>query len=54
VYAVEGRRSEARKTLAYLLSDPQWGNVAPYSFAVTYAALGQKGSIPQASIIFRT
>ncbi len=42
VYAVEGRRSEARSTLSRLLVDPQWGKVAPYSFAVTYAALGQK------------
>jgi tetratricopeptide (TPR) repeat protein len=42
VYAVEGRRSEARHALARLLSEPKWGSVAPYSFAVTYAALGQK------------
>ncbi len=42
VYAVEGRRSEARNALARLLPDPKWGNLAPYSFAVTYAALGQK------------
>lgn len=42
VYAVEGRKSEARSALARLLPDPKWGEVAPYSFAVTYAALGQK------------
>src|SRR5579859_1972970 len=42
VYAVEGRKREARDTLAPLLADPQWGKAAPYSFAVTYAALGQK------------
>jgi tetratricopeptide (TPR) repeat protein len=42
VYAVEGRRKEARSILVRLLSDPKWGKVAPYSFAVTYAALGQR------------
>jgi len=42
VYAVEGWRTAARDTLEPLLSDPKWGEVAPYSFAVTFAALGQK------------
>jgi hypothetical protein len=43
-YALEGRNHRARTLLASLLSDSRWGDAAPYSFAVTYAALGQKDS----------
>ena len=41
-YALEGKTAKARALLSSLLSDRHWGDVAPYSFAVTYAALGQK------------
>lgn len=43
-YALEGKNHRARILLASLLSDSRWGDAAPYSFAVTYAALGQKDS----------
>jgi TolB-like protein/DNA-binding winged helix-turn-helix (wHTH) protein/Tfp pilus assembly protein PilF len=43
-YAMEGKSHRARSLLASLLLDSRWGNAAPYSFAVTYAALGQKDS----------
>lgn len=42
MYALEGNRERARTLLASLLSDSGWAEVAPYSFALTYAALGQK------------
>ncbi len=41
-YALEGKTEKARSLLASLLSDRHWEDVAPYTFAVTYAALGQK------------
>ena len=41
-YAVQGNKEKARTLLASLLSDRHWGDVAPESFALTYAALGQK------------
>ncbi len=43
-YALEGKSHRARSLLASLLSDSHWGSTAPYSFAVTYAALGEKDS----------
>jgi tetratricopeptide (TPR) repeat protein len=42
MYALEGNRQRARTLLASLLSDSGWAGVAPYSFALTYTALGQK------------
>jgi TolB-like protein/DNA-binding winged helix-turn-helix (wHTH) protein/Tfp pilus assembly protein PilF len=42
MYALEGNRERARTLLASLLSDSGWAEVAPYTFALTYAALGQK------------
>ena len=42
VYAIAGRKTMAWKTLHPLLADCKWGLVAPYDFAVTYAALGNK------------
>lgn len=42
MYALEGNRQRARTLLASLLSDSGWAEVAPYTFALTYAALGQK------------
>jgi tetratricopeptide (TPR) repeat protein len=44
VYALEGRDERARALLRHLLSDPGWGETAPYSLAVTYAALGDKNT----------
>ncbi len=41
-YALEGLAAKAKMALRPLLSDPGWQKVAPYSFAVTYAALGNK------------
>jgi TolB-like protein/DNA-binding winged helix-turn-helix (wHTH) protein/Tfp pilus assembly protein PilF len=42
IYALEGEKSRARSLLSSLLADDGWGTAAPYSFAVTYAALGDK------------
>ena len=42
VYALQGKRERARTLLASLLSDSGWAEVAPYTFALTYMALGQK------------
>ena len=42
MYALEGNRLRARTVLTSLLSDSGWAQVAPYTFALTYAALGQK------------
>jgi TolB-like protein/DNA-binding winged helix-turn-helix (wHTH) protein/Tfp pilus assembly protein PilF len=42
VYALQGRKDESLRLLRSLLSQPGWGAVAPYSFAITYAALGDK------------
>lgn len=42
MYALEGKKNRAASLLATFLSDPRWGHVAPYSIAVTYAALGRK------------
>lgn len=44
MYALEGRKDRARMLLASLLSDRRWGDVAPYSIALTYVALGQPDS----------
>jgi len=41
-YALEGLATKAESALRPLLSDPGWQRVAPYSFAVTYAAMGKK------------
>ena len=42
VYALAGEKNRARSLLSSLLADGGWGTAAPYSFAVTYAALGDK------------
>jgi TolB-like protein/DNA-binding winged helix-turn-helix (wHTH) protein/Tfp pilus assembly protein PilF len=42
MYALEGNTQRARTVLASLLSDSGWAQVAPYTFALTYTALGQK------------
>jgi TolB-like protein/DNA-binding winged helix-turn-helix (wHTH) protein/Tfp pilus assembly protein PilF len=42
MYVLEGNRQRARTLLASLLSDAGWAKVAPYTFALTYAALGEK------------
>ena len=42
VYALAGEKNRARSLLSSLLADHGWGSAAPYSFAVTYAALGDK------------
>ena len=40
--SLEGNTQRARTVLASLLSDSGWAQVAPYTFALTYTALGQK------------
>lgn len=41
IYALEGKKQQARKMLNLVLADDGWRKVAPYSFAVTYASLGE-------------
>jgi hypothetical protein len=42
IYALAGEKNRARSLLSSLLADGGWGMAAPYSFAVTHAALGDK------------
>lgn len=42
IYALEGKKQLARRLLNSVLSGSGWQKAAPYSFAVTYAALGEK------------
>lgn len=42
MYALEGAKDRAQGLLASLVSDSHWTQAAPYNFALTYAALGQK------------
>ncbi|HEV2175863.1 MAG TPA: tetratricopeptide repeat protein [Terriglobia bacterium] len=41
-YARAGRKDAARQALRGLLAGPGWAKVAPFNFAETYAALGDK------------
>ena len=42
IYALEGNKEQARRTLASALADHRWSKVAPSSFAATYASLGEE------------
>jgi tetratricopeptide (TPR) repeat protein len=42
IYALEGKKEQARRLLTSVVSGSGWQKTAPYSFAVTYAALGEK------------